>query len=194
MDTKKIVAIVGMTGAGKSMASDYLVEHGYSFLRFGQVTLDIVNERGLSGEDAEKQVREEIRKEHGMAAFAKLIIPKFDALLEQGKKIVADGLYSWSEYKVLKERYGDDGIIVICIYASPETRYKRLVERRPPEGEEDLEKRWRSTPPEDSKKRDIAEIENIEKGGPIAMSDFTIVNEGTLEELYKQLDKIVFSK
>lgn len=185
-----IIAIVGMTGAGKSMAADHLVEKGYSFLRFGQVVLDIVIERGLSGEAAEKQVREEIREEHGMAAVGKLIIPKFDALLAEGKKVVADGLYSWSEYKVLKEKYGKD-ITVLSIYASPETRYKRLAERKPPNGEEDLEKRWRSTQPEDSNKRDIAEIENIEKGGPIAMADFTVVNEGTLEDLYMQVNEVL---
>jgi dephospho-CoA kinase len=31
--------------------------------------------------------------------------------------------------------------------------------------------------------RDKSEIENINKGGPIAIADFTIVNEASLEEL-----------
>jgi hypothetical protein len=39
--------------------------------------------------------------------------------------------------------------------------------------------------------RDRSEIENINKGGPIAMADFTIINEATLEELNRQAGKIV---
>jgi hypothetical protein len=37
--------------------------------------------------------------------------------------------------------------------------------------------------PGQARKRDYAEIENIEKGGPIAMADFTVVNEYSLEYL-----------
>ena len=36
---------------------------------------------------------------------------------------------------------------------------------------------------EQAQKRDYAEIENIEKGGPIVMADFTVINEETAENL-----------
>jgi dephospho-CoA kinase len=36
--------------------------------------------------------------------------------------------------------------------------------------------------------RDWAEIENIEKGGPIAIADHYIINDGTVEKLHEQLD------
>ena len=36
----------------------------------------------------------------------------------------------------------------------------------------------------------MAEIENIDKGGPIAMADFTVVNDGTPAELCGSLDAI----
>ena len=48
-----------------------------------------------------------MRKEHGMGAYAILNIPKFDELLKKGN-VVGDGLYSWSEYKILKEKYQQD--------------------------------------------------------------------------------------
>jgi len=38
--------------------------------------------------------------------------------------------------------------------------------------------------------RDYSEIENVEKGGPIAMADYIIINEGTLKDLHKKLDGI----
>ena len=37
--------------------------------------------------------------------------------------------------------------------------------------------------PKQANERDHAEIENLEKGGPIAMADYTIVNEFTLDQL-----------
>jgi hypothetical protein len=40
---------------------------------------------------------------------------------------------------------------------------------------------------EQSQSRDHAEIENIEKGGPIAMGEYHVVNATTREELHKQI-------
>ncbi len=79
----KIICIVGMAGAGKSIVSDELVKHGFSYLRFGQITLDKIKEEGLELSEAnEKKIREGFRKEYGMAAFAILNIPKIDELLK----------------------------------------------------------------------------------------------------------------
>ena len=51
--------------------------------------------------------------------------------------------------------------------------------------------RFRSFTEKEAKARDYAEIENIEKGGPIAMADFTIVNIGTIEELKEKVSEIL---
>jgi dephospho-CoA kinase len=44
---------------------------------------------------------------------------------------------------------------------------------------------------EQANARDYAEIETIEKGGPIANADYTIVNESDLTNLLNQLDSTV---
>jgi dephospho-CoA kinase len=183
---KKIIAIVGMCGAGKSQVSDYLVKKGYAFLRFGQLTLDICKAKGLSGEAEEKKIREGLRQEHGMAAFAILNISKIDELLQSGNQVVVDGLYSWSEYKVLKDKYGDD-LKILAVYAPPKLRYNRLSSRQH-DAQKDTAIRFRPFTVEQAKARDYAEIENIEKGGPIVMADFTIVNDADFKHLYKQID------
>jgi len=183
----KIVFIVGMAGAGKSIVSDELVANGFAFVRFGQLTLDKVKEQGLEPtEENEKRIREGLRKEHGMAAYALLNIPKFDELLKSSN-VVGDGLYSWSEYKVLKEKY-KEAMHVVAVYAPPELRYKRLSQRKV---ENDPNMRFRPFTVEEGKARDRAEIENVEKGGPIAMADFTIVNTGTIEELKERVKNIL---
>ena len=181
------MALVGMCGAGKSVVADKLVAKGYQFIRFGQITLDETKKRNLAPtEELQKQIREEFRKQHGMAAFAILNIPKIEELLKKGP-VVIDGLYSWSEYKVLKEKYGDN-LIIIAVYAGPQTRYQRVSQRKPDANDPDLRQHHFSV--EEAKARDYAELENIEKGGPIAMADYTLINETTTGELYQQLDKL----
>ena len=64
--------------------------------------------------------------------------------------------------------------------APPKLRYQRITNRSV---EDDKDLRFRNFTKEEAEKRDYAEIENIEKGGPIAMADFTIVNTGTIDEL-----------
>lgn len=185
--TNKIVFVVGMAGAGKSIVSDELVKKGFAFLRFGQITLDKVKEQGLEpNESNERKVREGFRKKYGMGAYAILNIPKFDELLKKSN-VVGDGLYSWSEYKILKKRY-EDSMYVVAVYAPPELRYERLKNRKV---ENDPEQRFRSFSEEEAKARDYAEIENSEKGGPIAMADFTINNIGTIDELKQKTKDIL---
>jgi len=185
----KFVALVGMPGAGKSEVADEFIKRGYKYIRFGQITLDEVKKRGLTPtEKNERPIREELREQYGPGAFATLNIPKFDETLKTDN-VVGDGLYSWSEYKILKDKYGEN-LIVIAVYAPPKLRYERLSGRAA-RHLDDPKLKYRSSTPEAAKTRDFAEIENIEKGGPIAMADYTIINTGTLDELHSQTEKIL---
>ena len=184
----KIIAIVGMCGSGKSVLADELVKRGWGYVRFGQLTIDIIKERGLEVNEAnEKSVRENLRKEHGMGAYAKLNIPKFDAVLEK-QNLIADGLYSWDEYKILKDYYGDR-LLVVCVYAPPALRYERLEKRKTETDDKDV--KYRPLTKEQAKARDFAEIENLAKGGPIARADYMILNTGTLEDYLIQINKFL---
>jgi len=183
---RKIVCVCGMPGAGKSVLSDYFTRKGYQFLRFGQITLDEVIRRKIKPtEENERKIREGFRKKHGMAAFAILNYPKFKKMIKKGN-IIADGLYSWSEYKFLKEKFGKK-MIVVAIFAPPEERYERLSKRKV---KDDKKLRYRPFTKSQAKARDFAEIEKIEKGGPIAMANFTIVNDKSLSYFKKQIREI----
>ncbi len=184
----KFIAIVGMAGAGKSVVADELIRHGYQFFRFGQITLDIIREKGLEvNEENERKIREGVRKEHGMAAYAILNLTKIDGMLKKGN-VAGDGLYSWEEYKILKEKYGEQ-MHVLAVYAPPKSRYKRLSERKTAADDKDVRNRMMTET--QARSRDFAEIENIAKAGPIAMADFTLVNTGTVQELYRQLNQFL---
>jgi dephospho-CoA kinase len=183
----KIICIVGMPGSGKSVVADELVSQGFFYLRFGQITLDKIKEQGLAVSEAnERKTREGFRDRYGMGAFAILNIPKIDEALQKSN-VVVDGLYSWTEYKILEDRYRDL-MYVLAIFAPPETRYKRLETRI---GEKDSKNRFRPLTREEAKARDYSEIENIEKGGPIVMADFTIINTGTKSNLKTKVKEIL---
>ncbi|NQU79804.1 AAA family ATPase [Candidatus Woesearchaeota archaeon] len=184
----KIICVSGLTGSGKSVVSDWLVNKGFGFFRFGQITLDIVKERGLAPtEENERPIREEVRKKHGMGAYAILNMPKIEMLLKEGH-VVGDGLYSWAEYKILKEKYGDR-FVMISVYAPPKMRYERLSSRELKS--EDTELRNRPATWTQAEARDYAEIENIEKAGPIAMADHTIMNVTDIASVHKQCEDIL---
>ena len=119
-----------------------------------------------------------MREEHGMDAYARLSLPRIDAALKTSD-VVVDGLYSWEEYMFLKEYYGDN-FIVVAVWASPQGRYARLGKRE-----------VRPLTPQEAASRDRAEIENLNKGGPIALADYTVLNDGTLAELKAQAERIM---
>ena len=167
----KIIAVVGMAGAGKSVISKALQDMGFPVIRFGDATHRYLKEKNLpENEKNERTAREELRKKHGMAAYAILNKPYLDKALEKGG-VVIDGLYSWEEYTWMKQQYGED-IVVLAVYVSPKTRTERLKTRE-----------VRPLTPEERESRDESEIENLNKGGPIAIADYTIINEGPVSKL-----------
>jgi len=180
-ESRKVVAIVGMAGSGKSEVARAFEKHGFIRVRFGDITDEEVKKRGLVlNEDNERRIRELLRKEHGMAAYAILNLPRIDAALKNSS-VVVDGLYSWEEYTLLKDRYGAD-FTVVAVWASPETRYARLSNRA-----------VRPLTNQEAAGRDRTEIENTNKGGPIALADYTIINESSLPDLKKQANKLLAS-
>ena len=173
----RIIAIVGMTGSGKSIASDFFENIGYKKVYFGGVTMEKLKEANLEiTPDNERMMRESLRKEHGMGAYAKILLPRIEEYSKEFN-VVLDGLYSWDELKILKEKFPN--MYTLAIVVDKEYRYDRLSIRdvRPLTNIE-------------AEKRDITEIENISKAGPIAYADFYILNNGSIEEYKKDLNRI----
>lgn len=176
----KVVAIVGMCGSGKSVATDILEkEFNYKKVYFGGVTMEKLKEANLEvTPENEKMMREGLRNELGMGAFAKILLPKIKEL-SSDFDVVLDGLYSWDEYKILNEALKDK-LVMIAIIADKNIRYQRLSERE-----------VRGLNNEQAKMRDIAEIENSAKGGPISYADYYILNNGTIDEYRCRLLNII---
>ncbi len=173
----RLIAIVGLSGSGKSEVSALLEKMNFFKIRFGDATMEVLQQKGLAvSEENERYVREDLRRQLGMGAYAILNTSKIRSALNAGKDVVIDGLYSWEEYKLLKQEFPD--LAILGVYASPQTRYQRLAARKE-----------RPLTMDEARDRDHSEIENIQKAGPISMADHTIINEGSVDELRKQVKK-----
>jgi len=177
---KKIIALVGMPGSGKSTVLKTLVnDYRFPSIYFGKITMEEMEKRNLAkNQENEKLVRQELRENYGMAAYAQLSLPKIKTFLEQGDVVLIDGLYSWSEYILLKKaNFGQ--VVLVSVIASRPTRYQRLAIRK-----------HRPLSATEAEKRDFAEIEKLDKGGPIALCDYYITNDLGQEELKKSVHQL----
>jgi dephospho-CoA kinase len=176
---RKIIAVVGLPGSGKSEAIEFLKEkYNLPKVYFGEVTFDEMKKRGLEiNEKNERNVREDLRKKFGVDCYAQRMISKIKKI-KTNKNILVESLYSWPEYINFRKAFGSK-FLVIAVYASPKTRYKRLSGRK-----------IRPLTPKETQSRDYAQIENLSQGGPIAIADYTIINEGDKVELLENAKKI----
>ena len=176
----KILAFVGLPGAGKSTAVDYFTEKGYPKVYFGGVVFEAMKEEGIEiTPENERAFRTRFREEHGKDVVVNRIIDQIKHLADAGQhRIIADGLYTWTEYKVLKQAFPGE-LLVAAVVAPRHLRYHRLSIRpvRPFTASESYD-------------RDMHEIENLEKGGPIAIADHYLVNDASVEAFDKKLDEL----
>lgn len=175
----KIIAVIGMCGSGKTEAVKYFELDGYKKVYFGEVVIEEVKRLRLEVNEAnERKTRENLRKEFGMGAMAIKSLPKIEEYYKSGN-VVIESLYSWDEYKIVKEKFGEN-FKLLTIYTEKQLRYQRLA-RRP----------HRPLTYKEAESRDYSEIERLDKGGPIAFTDYLVINDGTIEELNKELKKFL---
>jgi len=182
MKMKKIIAVVGMAGSGKSEVINYLKEKfRWPHVYFGQVIFDEMEKRGLGlSQDNERETREQLREEEGMGICATRSLEKVGESLQRSSNVLIESLYSWEEHKIMKRAY-PEYYKVVAVFASPGMRFSRLKSRkqRPLKTFEEFEE------------RDRTEIEKTDKGGPIAVADYMIINEGSIDDLHRDVDRIL---
>ena len=176
----RALALVGMPGSGKTLCAKHLEKRGFFQFRFGGIVTDEVTRRGqpITPEN-ERIVREEFRAQKGMDVIAKRALPHLKAALKTRDNIIIDGLYGFSEYKLLRSELGAD-MVVVAIVCSRALRHQRLTTRTD-----------RPLTLDEAQQRDYQEIERLEKGGPIAIADYFLVNDDNPQTLLDQLDALL---
>ena len=175
MQTKKLViAISGMPGAGKSMASEAAKRLGLEVLVLGDVIREETKRRGLEPTPENVgSVMLQVRKDEGPAAVAKRLLPKVEA--SKSLILIVEGIRSEDEVRELKSKFD---VITVGIHASPKTRFQRLLAR----ARSDDPKTW-----DIFYERDSREL-NVGLCRVIALADILLLNEGTIDELRSSFD------
>ncbi|HDD57440.1 MAG TPA: flagellar hook-basal body complex protein FliE [Thermoplasmatales archaeon] len=174
----KAIAFTGMPGSGKSEAVKVAKEMGIPVIRMGDCVWEEVRKRGLKLNDENVgKIANEMREKYGKDIWAKRTLEK---IKPSWSKVVIDGVRNIEEVDYFRKNLGKD-FLLIAIHASPITRYKRLMER----GREDD-----STNLDKIKERDEREL-RWGIGVLIALADVIIVNENSLDEFRRDVEKIL---
>ena len=168
MNSKLVVGVAGMPGAGKSLVVEVAVQNGYDLVVMGDVVREEAERQHLepSPENFGK-IMLELRQKEGKAVVTKRCIPKI-AKTER-HKVVVDGIRSLSEVEEFKKHFEE--FVLLAVHASPETRFRRLYNRQ----RSDDPKSW-----EIFHVRDVREL-GVGLGEAIAMAEYIVLNEERAE-------------
>ena len=89
MDNTKILAIVGMSGSGKSVIVDHLTDKGYPKVYFEGMIYQEMEKRGIERTEdgeSEKMFREMIRETEGKDWVVRQVIEETKDLIDAGQK------------------------------------------------------------------------------------------------------------
>jgi len=167
--SKKLVGVTGMPGAGKSLVVKVAKERNYAVIIMGDEVREEAKKRQVQATAQNLgNIMLELREKEGAAAIAKRCISKIENTKQ--KMILVEGIRSLDEVEAFKKSFKN--FCLIAIHASPKTRFKRLFNR----GRSDDPRNW-----ETFVERDIRELD-VGIGKAIAIADYMIVNEETIEK------------
>lgn len=178
--SKLIIGLAGQIASGKDTVADYVKEkYDGVTVSFSQPLREILNRIYLP-----------IDRKH-MSTLAQILIDNFGSdvlsktianeIEKSDKKIfVLPNLRRVGDYEHLG---ANPGFRLVGIDADPKIRYERLIKRS--QNEDDRTKTWEQFQADAklSTEVDIADL--------IKKSSVTLDNNGSLEDLYKQVDKLI---
>ena len=177
---KKIIVFVGLLSSGKGTAAKYLVEkHGAKAFRFSTIMRGVLDRLYLEqSRENMSNISTVLRQTFGEDLFAKVMAA--DVRKTEENIVVVDGARRLADIEHLKKI---EGFRLISIEADPKIRYQRLIQRG--ENPDDKNKTWEQFL-QDHELETEASIPALMK-----LADVVVDNNGSAEEFYKQLDKLV---
>jgi dephospho-CoA kinase len=179
-----IIGITGSFGAGKGEVVEYLVKQkGFKHYSARSFIFAEAERRGLDiskGREVTIPLANELRAEHGPAYIVESL---YAEAVKDGGNSVIESLRAVAEVRRLKEL----GALVLGVDAESHLRYERSV-KRGSETDQVSYEQWinqelRESNPDDPTKQDIF--------GALKESDAILTNNGTLDELYVQIERVI---
>ena len=123
--TRRVVAISGMPGSGKSIVSSVAREMGYHVYSMGDVVRNEAQRLGVAPTPVNLgRITLELRKEKGSAIVARMLVDRL--MKDSDETVVVEGVRSMDEVYEFRKHFK---VIVLAVVSSPQTRYSRLKSR-----------------------------------------------------------------
>jgi dephospho-CoA kinase len=178
-EEKMIIGIVGSIASGKDTVGEYLAKKGFVMISLSDVLRSIMRSEKIETTVPNMtKYGNDLRKKKGHGYLAKLAYKQ-----AAGKDAVLTSIRQVGEIEYLRQF---DDFTLIKLDAPIEMRLKRLIDRS-----------------RDGDVRNLAELREIErkqadgKNGGMNMNecfklaDLEIINDGTFEDLYKEVDSVI---
>jgi len=181
----KVIGAIGQNGSGKDEVLKYLrTKHGVPFLSTGDVVREIASGEGVepTRENLGK-ISDRYFREFGKGYFVRLLAYKIQ---HTGWKIAGiSGIRSLDDVSILKGIFRKDFILIHVYITDPQVRYSRMTKRgeeRDPHSYEEL------------LRQDQAEEELFSTKEAERLADYSISNDGTLDDLHREIDRLISDK
>ncbi len=180
---KLILGFVGEIASGKGTSIEYISKkYPANSYRFSTILRDVLNRLSLEQSRSNMQdLSTFLRERFGQDLLAKVIAN--DVTKDNGKLVFVDGIRRMADIKYLMEL---EGFCLINIYADPEVRYKRIIERS--ENSDDKTKTYEEFLKESQQESEL-EVMEVSKH-----ADFRIDNNGDFNALYENIDLVIQKK
>ncbi|MDL2240897.1 AAA family ATPase [Bacteroidales bacterium OttesenSCG-928-K22] len=176
-----IIGITGTLGAGKGTIVDYLVSH-YNFKHYSvrEFLIEEIKKRNLTvNRDSMVLVANDLRANNSPSY---IIDELYKKAVKENQNCVIESLRTPGEVLSLKNK---ENFILLAVDADPKIRYARIVNRASETDnvsyETFLENEKREFDTSDPNKQNLRKC--------IEMADHHIDNNGTVEDLYKEIKK-----
>lgn len=176
-----IVGITGTLGAGKGTVAEYLVSKGFVSFSVRAFLIEEIEKRGLPvNRDSMVTVANELRSAHGASYILDTL---FERALNSQKDAVIESVRTVGEVQSLRRK----GMYLLAVDADPKVRYGRVQLRKSVTDDVSFEKfvsdEARESEGDDPSKQNLKHA--------VALSDFTLNNDGTLDALHAQVDHVL---
>jgi len=177
-----IIGITGSDGAGKGTAVEYLKTKGFSHYSVREFIVAEIERQGLPIDRNQMRLTANaLRGEFGNDVVVKKAYER--AQREGVKNVVIESLRATAEAEYLKAQGG----ILLAVDADVTTRYARVQERRSASDQVTFEE---FTTHEALEKND-PDPSGMQKAKVMEMADDTIMNDGTVAELERQVESFL---